>query len=140
VTAVQTGTPRTVIANIGVSNSDGENRPDVVPGVSWIPQNQGPNNWINPNAFQTAVNGTFGDTGRNTVETAGLTNVDLSVFKDFLLREKLKLQFRSEFFNLANHPNFRGTSLNTTWGQASFGQYSAAQPSRQIQLALKLIF
>jgi hypothetical protein len=140
VTAVQTGTPRTVIANIGVSNSDGENRPDVVPGVSWIPQNQGPNNWINPNAFQTAVSGTFGDTGRNTIETAGLTNVDLSLFKDFLIREKLKLQFRSEFFNLANHPNFRGTSLNTTWGQASFGQYSAAQPSRQIQLALKVIF
>jgi hypothetical protein len=139
VTTAQTGTPRTVVANIGVSNADGENRPDVS-GTAWIPQNQGPNNWINPNAFQTAANGTFGNTGRNTVETAGLTNEDLSLFKDFLLHEKLKLQFRSEFFNLANHPNFRGTSLNTTWGQASFGQYSAAQPSRQIQLALKLIF
>ena len=140
VTTAQTGTPRTITANIGVSNSDGENRPDVVSGISWVPQNQGPNNWINSNAYQSAAAGTFGNTGRNAIETKGLTNVDLSLFKDFLLHEKLKLQLRGEFFNLANHPNFRGSSLNTTWGQASFGQYSAAQPSRQIQLALKVIF
>jgi hypothetical protein len=140
VTSVQAGTPRTILANIGVSNSDGENRPDVVLGVSPYPTNQGPNNWLNPDAWQTAVNGTFGNTGRNTVQTAGVTSVDLSLFKNFAIVERLKMQFRAEAFNLPNHPNFRSDSLNTTWGSASFGEYSAARPSRQLQLALKLIF
>jgi hypothetical protein len=140
VTSFQSGTPRTVQANIGVSNSDGENRPDVVPGGSTSPQNRDPNNWINTDGFQTALAGTFGNAGRNIIQTAGVSSVDLSLFKDFPIVERAKLQFRAEAFNLPNHPNFRSDSLNTTWGSASFGAYSAARPSRQIQVALKLIF
>jgi hypothetical protein len=140
VTSFQTGTPRTITANIGVSNSDGEDRPNVVPNVSVVPSNQDPNNWINPLAFQTAVAGTYGNAGRNIITTASVTSVDLSTFKDFAITERTKLQFRAEAFNLANHPNFRSDSLNTSWGSASFGQYSAARPSRQLQMALKLIF
>jgi hypothetical protein len=140
VTSFQTGTPRTVTANIGVSNSDGEDRPDRVTSVSVVPQNQGPNNWINAAAFQTAVAGTYGNSGRNIITTAGVSSVDLSAFKNFRVTEKSKLQFRAEAFNLPNHPNFRSDSLNTSWGQASFGQYSAVRPSRQLQMALKLIF
>ncbi len=140
VTSLQTGEPRTVVANIGLSNSDGENRPDSVPGVSWVPKNQGPLNWINPAAFTTAADGTFGNAGRNTISAAGIIGVDVSLFKVFNIWREAKLQFRSEFFNLVNHPNFQAYSLNTTWGQASFGQYSAAAPARQIQIALKVIF
>jgi hypothetical protein len=140
VTSFQSGTPRTVLANIGVSNSDGEDRPDVVPGVSTSPSNRDPNNWLNAAAFQTAIAGTYGNAGRNIVQTAGVSSVDLSLFKDFPVTEKAKLQFRAEAFNLPNHPNFRSDSLNTSWGSASFGEYSAARPSRQLQVALKLIF
>ena len=140
VSSYQTGTPRTVTANIGVSNSDGEDRPDRVTGVPFNPTNQDPNNWINSLAFQTAVAGTYGNAGRNIITTAGVTSVDLSLFKDFAVTEKFKLQFRGEAFNLPNHPNFRSDSLNTSWGAANFGQYSAARPSRQLQVALKLIF
>ena len=140
VAAFQTGTPRTVTANIGVSNSDGEDRPDVVSGVSVVPSNQDPNFFINPAAFQTAVAGTYGNAGRNIITTAGVTSIDLSLFKNFPITERTHLQFRSEFFNLPNHPNFRSDSLNNSWGSSSFGQYSAARASRQIQFALKLIF
>ena len=140
VTSFQTGTPRTVTANIGVSNSDGEDRPDTVGNISTVPANQGPNNWINSLAFQTAIAGTYGNTGRNTITTSNVTSVDLSLFKDFAITERAKLQFRAEAFNLPNHPNFRSDSLNTSWGSANFGQYSAARPSRQLQMALKLIF
>ena len=72
--------------------------------------------------------------------TAGVSSVDLSLFKDFAIVERAKLQFRAEAFNLPNHPNFRSDSLNTSWGSASFGEYSASRPSRQLQVALKLIF
>jgi Carboxypeptidase regulatory-like domain/TonB dependent receptor len=142
VSSFQTGTPRTVTANIPVSNSDGseEDRPDVVGNISVVPVGQGPNNWINPLAFQTAVAGTYGNSGRNVVTAAGVTSVDLSAFKDFAIRERAKLQFRAEAFNLPNHPNFRSDSLNASWGSSSFGEYSAARPSRQLQMALKLIF
>jgi hypothetical protein len=140
VSSFQSGTPRTVVANIGVSNSDGENRPDVVSGVSVVAPHQDPNNWINAAAFQTAVPGTFGNAGRNIITTAGVSSVDLSLFKDFHIVERAKLQFRAEAFNLPNHPNFRSDSLSNAWGSASFGQYSAARPSRQLQMALKLIF
>jgi Carboxypeptidase regulatory-like domain len=140
VAAFQSGTPRTVTANIGVSNSDGEDRPDVVSGISVVPANQDPNFWIDPAGFQTAVAGTYGNAGRNIITTAGLTSVDFSLFKNFRITERVKLQFRSEFFNLPNHPSFRGDSLNNSWGSSSFGQYSAARSSRQIQFALKLIF
>lgn len=105
-----------------------------------MPQNQDPKFWINPGAFQTAQAGTYGNAGRNVITTAGVTSVDLSLFKDFQFTERAKLQFRSEFFNLPNHPSFRSDSLNNTWGSASFGQYSAARSSRQIQFALKFIF
>lgn len=140
VISLQTGEPRTVVANVGVSNADGENRPDSLPGVSWVPKNQGPLNWINPAAFTTATAGTFGDVGRNTITAAGIISVDLSLFKNFNVWREAKVQFRSEFFNLVNHPNLQAYSLNTAWGQASFGQYSAAAPARQTQIALKLIF
>jgi hypothetical protein len=140
ITSLQTGSPRTIVANIGESNADGENRPDAVANVPIQPANAGPFNWLNQNAFTTATPGTFGNVGRNTAPTMGVISVDLSLFKDFSIRERAKLQFRGEFFNLPNHPNFQVFSLNTESGQSGFGQYSAAAPSRQIQLALKLIF
>jgi len=140
VTSFQSGTPRTVTSNIGVSNSDGEDRPDRVVGAAVYPTHKDPNNWINSAAFQPAPLGTFGNSGRNVIQTAGVSSVDLSLFKDFPIFERARLQFRAEAFNLPNHPNFRSDSLDNSWGSAAFGQYSAARPSRQLQMALKLIF
>ena len=138
--AFQTGTPRTVTANIGSSNSDGEDRPDRVIGVPLYPSRQGPDLWYNPAAFQPAGPGSFGNSGRNILSAPGLSSVDLSAFKNFALTERFTMQFRSEFFNLPNHPNFRGDSLSNQFDTPSAGQLTAALPSRQIQLALKLLF
>ncbi len=66
--------------------------------------------------------------------------MDTSLFKDFRITEGKKLQFRSEFFNMLNHPNFKSDSLNVRYDQATGRQYSAAWPSRQIQFALKFIY
>ena len=78
--------------------------------------------------------------GRNIIDAPGLSNVDLSVFKNFKLYERLSLQFRSEFFNIPNHPNFRSDSLDQHYDTAGGGSLTAALPARQIQFALKLIY
>ena len=64
--------------------------------------------------------------------------VDFSIFKNFALTEERHLQFRSEFFNLINHPNFGG--LNTTYDSTNPGELTTAGTSRQVQFALKLLF
>ncbi len=138
--AFQTGLPITLTAGTGVSNGNGQNRPDAVSGVSLIPANQNQSQWFNPAALQTAVRGTFGNTGRNTLEGPGQINVDFSVFKNFLLGEHFRLQFRAEFFNMLNHPNFQGNAIQRNFDRAGAGLISAANPSRQIQFGLKLTF
>jgi hypothetical protein len=134
-----TGTPFTVHARTDFSNSGGDARPDIVPGVSTEPPG-GRNRaqWFNPAAFQDPAPGQYGNVGRNTLSSPGTISIDLSIFKNFNLSERARLQFRSEFFNLPNHPNFRG--IDTTYDSPSAGQLSTASAARQIQFALKLLF
>ena len=65
-------------------------------------------------------------------------NLDLSLLKDIPLRESVKLQFRAESFNLANHPN-----LSVPVGDLAsqnFGRILSAGPARLNQIALKVFF
>jgi hypothetical protein len=68
----------------------------------------------------------------------GLNNWDLSLFKNNYIGERWNLQFRVEFFNTWNHAQFNPP--NTTVGNPNYGRILAARESRDIQLALKLIF
>ncbi len=138
--AFQTGNPTTIVASFNSANSTGQTRPDMVPGVSLKPPHQGPNGWYDLAALQPAVLGTYGDVGRNTLEGPGLISADFSLFKNFNLSENRQLQFRAEFFNLPNHPNFADQSIQTTYDQPGAGQISGALAARQIQLALKMSF
>jgi hypothetical protein len=136
------GLPYTIVASIGESNTNGdaEERPNRVLGVPLYPANQDPSLWFNPAAFTATAFGTYGNSGRNIIYTAPQVGVDTSLFKDFSLAERVKMQFRGEFFNMINHPNFRANSLNNAFDSPGAGAFSAAQPSRQIQFALKLIY
>jgi hypothetical protein len=69
-----------------------------------------------------------------------MTNVDFSAFKNFQVKERTSLQFRAEFFNVLNHPNF-GQPGNSV-GNATFGVISSTGNylSRNVQVALKLLF
>ena len=80
----------------------------------------------------------FGDVGRNTMTGANLVNLDATLARTFRITEKVGLQFRAEFFNLANHPNYNliGRIVN----DPSFGIVQNQLPPRQIQLAMKLSF
>jgi len=85
-----------------------------------------------------------GNLGRNTFVGPGYFNADMSLFKNFSLTERFKLQFRSEFFNIFNHTNFllpgAAGAHNNRVTNASFGQAGGAFNPRQIQLGLKLSF
>ena len=106
--------------------------------------------------------GTFGTSGRNIWRDGGLRNWDLSVTKQFKFQERLTAQFRAEFFNVLNHPNF----TNPYGASSGFGVGNEGDPSvtglfgcgcatpdqaagnpvlgsggnRAVQLGLKLIF
>jgi hypothetical protein len=141
--AAQTGIPLTVTASIRESNTAGGagERPNRVKGAPLYPSNRGPSLWFNPAAFTATAFGTYGNSGRNIFSSAPQVTIDTSLFKDFYFKENAAhLQFRSEFFNVLNHPNFRADSMNYRFDQAGGGSYNGAQPSRQIQFALKLIY
>ena len=86
---------------------------------------------------------------RDTLAGPGTVNLDWSVSKETQIKEQVRLQFRAEFFNLFNHPNFALQNANV-FAQAAnggatpnptFGRVTATTTnSRQIQFALKLLF
>jgi Carboxypeptidase regulatory-like domain len=102
--------------------------------------------------------GQFGTMPRNSFPDSGFRNLDFSVAKSWYFRERMRAQFRAEFFNILNHPNFanpyggqNGYGLNDPGGP-NFGcgcatpDIAAANPAvgsggpRSIQLGLKLTF
>ncbi len=99
--------------------------------------------WFNPDAFAIPP-GSFGNFGRNALVGPALRNLDFGIFKNFPFREHHRIQFRAEFFNLTNHPNF-GLPNHVLGGPspgaitlAASGDNPGAQ--RQIQLGLKWSF
>jgi Carboxypeptidase regulatory-like domain len=94
--------------------------------------------WLNPAAFNT-IPYTFGDERRNNLVGPSYKDVDFSAFKDFPLTERVKLQFRAEFFNVLNHTNFSLPNDNLQAGTA-FGQIFGSSFARQSQFAAKFIF
>ena len=89
--------------------------------------------------------GFFGTLGRNTLTAPGLATFDFSLFKNFALSETNRLQFRAEFFNLFNRPNF-GSPDVTPWDSSGRPDALAATISstrtspRQVQFGLKYTF
>ncbi|MGB6430204.1 MAG: TonB-dependent receptor, partial [Candidatus Acidiferrales bacterium] len=84
------------------------------------------------------INTPFGDISRNDFRTPGLEQLDFSLDKTFQITEGIRLQFRSEFFNVMNHTNFGIPNTQTT--SAAFGTITTTYPARQIQFGLKLLF
>ncbi len=87
---------------------------------------------------------TFGNVARTLpdVRGPGINNFDMSLVKGFQIHERLNAQFRGEFFNTWNRTEF--ANPGTAQGNAQFGVISgisnSANPSRQVQLALKILF
>jgi hypothetical protein len=137
-------------------NGDTRNpvRPNLAAGFSGPLYAKTVKQWFNPAAFSAPYPGTFGSLGRDTLTGPGLSELDLALAKSTTIHERLRAQFRAEFFNVLNHSNFTtpnpvvystGPTPKTPTVEAAqsptAGVISAtATTSRQIQFGLKLLF
>ena len=130
-------------------------RPDLVPGVPvWISDPKaGGGKSLNPLAFSVPPTVRQGTEGRNDIRGFGLTQVDLSVARTFVIREPWHLQFRADAFNLLNHPNFTNPLALVEFGSFYMTSQSMLNQGlggltplfqeggpRSLQLSLKLTF
>ena len=139
------GFPFTPTANDRSNTSAGSSRADQVLPDGNLPRGQRSiSKWFNTAAFvdpQVDRPGqyVFGDAGRNILIGPDTNELDVSLDKDFPIRESQRAEFRAEFFNAANHPNFRQPNASVT--SHSFGKVtSTGLDNREIQLAVKYYF
>jgi Carboxypeptidase regulatory-like domain/TonB dependent receptor len=155
ITTAQTGNWFTItdaITNVSTSDGGGtvgyyEVRPNVVGNPNAKPCVAG--TVFNTCAFvDNSDFFTFGNAGRNIVRGPGLQNWDFSIFKIFPIREQMRLEFRTEFFNIWNHVNpllgpagaISEEPQAVEYGTPQFGFPIAARDPRFIQFALKFYF
>lgn len=144
------GLPITPFWNGAAPSGSGESSNDR-PNVTGDPNNglKRWDSWFNTAAFAPAARGTFGNAGRNTIIGPRTNAADFSVVKATRLTERASLQFRSEFFNIFNHPNF--ALPNVTVNSSAFGTIASTVDvangnplgdggPRLVQFALKVLF
>lgn len=128
----------------GDGNTRNPDRPSLNPAFTGPIVTGNPRQWYNPAAFMLPTVGTWGTLGRGVFTGPGLTELDASLFKNIVMAERTRLQFRAEFFNLLNHTNFGNPNTTAFSGaapSASAGLITAtATTARQIQFGLKLMF
>jgi hypothetical protein len=95
--------------------------------------------YFDPASFQPSVLGTFGNSPRAICCGPSISQSDISILKKTPLGEKLKTEFRAEFYNAFNHTQFLSPDGNFSH-TGTFGSVSSARDPRLIQFALKLLF
>ena len=133
VTTAQSGAPLNVTltgAGHGLAT-----RPNLISPVSY-PKTVG--QWFSTSSFEAPAPGFYGNAGRNIVRGPGLQGWNVSLYKHFLVRERLDTEFRAESFNIFNHTNFM--SVTTALGSGSFGQVTASHDPRVLQFGIRMSF
>jgi hypothetical protein len=125
----------TGVNTIGTASAVGQ-RPDYTGAPLYL--NGDKTRHLNPAAFATPAAGRMGTLGKGAVRGTPITTVDFSLAKNWRFEERYGLQFRAEFFNVLNHTNFVG--FDTDIRNGTFGQLTAAQAPREIQLGIKFTF
>jgi hypothetical protein len=121
-------------------NGNNFNRPNQVSGCDPYAANHGLNQWINAACFVAPTPGQLGNASRIPVTGPGFVNTDFSVIKQFALpREGMGLNFRAEFFNLFNHPQF-GSPIGDISSPGFGSVNSTVNNPRVVQFGLKLTF
>jgi Carboxypeptidase regulatory-like domain len=145
-TTIQTGTSATF--GITGSNLGPITQPNRVATVTypknWKAYKYGSNAfWFNPGTtanpvFARPANGFYGNGENGTEMGPGTAVYNMAAYKDFQLQERVRLQFRAEYFNVFNHTNPNGPGL--TFGSGTFGVVTSAKDPRIGEMALKIFF
>jgi hypothetical protein len=138
--SAQTGQPFSVLLGTDASGiGDYIDFPDR-PNISRPnPVLGGVNEYFDVSAFTTPAAGHIGTASRTPVIGPGFAQIDASVAKVFRLTESTNLQFRTDFFNIANHANFSLPNSNLSSPQVGVISTTDGVP-REIQFSLKLVF
>ena len=149
--SIESGVPLNVTNSFDADGLDGAgDRPDFnpggVPGTRAVPGNS-PTGYVNPDAGNAPIDpatamyialpaqsgpnrARTGNLGRNTLRTPRLNNFDVNLFKSFTVTERIKLEFRTEFFNFFNHPQFGNPSASPfNVGQQAIAASVATSPA-----------
>jgi hypothetical protein len=129
-------------------NYNNYNRPNQVSGCDPYAANHGKYQWINAACFVAPPAGALGNAARVPVTGPDFVNSDFSVIKQIPLPREMGLNFRAEFFNLFNHPQFGMPIADINYGSPAPGTVSpefgavnsTVNNPRLVQLALKLSF
>ena len=143
----QSGFPFTPLVGSNQSNNGDSRNPDRVsinPNFTGSMINGNVDQWFNPAAFLLPPSGTYGNAGRDILEGPHLWEFDASVVKITAISERIKLEFRTEFFNLFNHTNlgmpvvamFSSGLVSPNAGAITY----TATTQREIQFGLKLLW
>ena len=147
--SAQTGRPITILS--GANNSGtgiGQDRANLV-GPAYgsgacAGSTKACKDWLALASFVANPAGTFGNLGKGSLRFPGAFTWDLGLTKNFSFTERIKLQFRAEFFNLLNRVNFDESTATGNFAKLSskgnFGALNQAGDPRIGQLALKLFF
>lgn len=144
---VQTGfpfTPQLGYNPTGSGDTRNPVRPDVNPNFKGTLYPKTVGQYFNPLAFQAPANGAVGNLGRDTLTGPGYVDWDVSLAKSTQINERMRAQFRAEFFNVLNHSNFATPNAvvlsSAAVASPTAGVITGASTSRQIQLGLKVLF
>jgi len=145
VLTLYTGFPFSVLAGANTLNIGEGSRADRLANGNLPSDQQTLQRWFDLNAFANPGFQQWGNGGRNILWGPGTKQLDLSLFKNFALRESMRLQFRAEIFNFTNTPQFNLPA--NAIGSANSGRVTSVgsdatlqRTERQVQMALKFIF
>jgi hypothetical protein len=102
--------------------------------------------WFNTSAFARPARGEFGNAGRTLFRLPGVSNFDISLFKNFPIKEAASVQFRCEMYNAFNHTQYAGVDTTARFDpqgrqvNARLGQVISTRTPRVIQLSLRATF
>ena len=141
------GAPLTVTQTTAFLNTPGTSEAPNFVGPLEMIKGQGPGQqWFNANAWQPVQTAQLGTSGRGLswLRGPGVAQLDFSLFRDFKITERVKLQLRAETLNLTNSPHFYNPSttctiVNNACG-GTFGQTTSSFGERVIQLGAKVFF
>jgi hypothetical protein len=138
ITYLRTGQPFSVVFNATQPGWRG-GRADVVT-VGNLPRGERDiNRWFDASGYRVPAPFTWGNSSRNHLFGPGDIVFDVSILKDTAISERIRTQFRAEFFNVPNHANFNNPGANISV-PATLGRIVSAGDPRQIQFGLKVLF